>query len=166
MTHGLHLETQAAQVLREQLIATYGDDDADLIRDMIEGETSLRDMIAMTASEIVKDIGAIDGLDATIKRLKDRKDRIEKRISMSKTACLTAMQIAEISKLETHVATISRKSVPPSPVILEEGKIPSEFWKPQDPKLDKKAVLDALKAGKDVPGAQLSNGSETIQFRT
>jgi hypothetical protein len=94
-----------------------------------------------------------------------RRDRIEKRIALRKVAILVAMQSGEIQKIETPAGTISRKAVPPSALILDEAAIPAEFWKPQDPKLDKKAVLDALKAKQDVPGAQLSNGGETIQTR-
>ncbi|MGE0857439.1 MAG: siphovirus Gp157 family protein [Hyphomicrobiaceae bacterium] len=45
------------------------------------------------------------------------------------------------------------------------SRIPSEFWKPQPPRLDKKVVLDALKAGAVVPGAELSNGGETLSMR-
>jgi Siphovirus Gp157 len=50
-------------------------------------------------------------------------------------------------------------------LILDEAILPAKFWKAQDPKLDKKAVLDALKAKEDVPGASLSNGGETISIR-
>ena len=41
----LELEMRAAARLKEQLVTTYGDD-ADLIRDCIEGETSLHEAIA------------------------------------------------------------------------------------------------------------------------
>jgi hypothetical protein len=53
----------------------------------------------------------------------------------------------------------------PKAIILNEADIPSKFWKAQDPKLDRKAVLDALKAKEAVAGAELSNGGETIQIR-
>jgi hypothetical protein len=75
------------------------------------------------------------------------------------------MQSGEIRTLDTPAGTVTRKAVPPSVLILEEAEIPAEFFKPQDPKLDKKAVAEALKAGKPVPGAAMSNGGETIAIR-
>ena len=56
--------------------------------------------------------------------------------------------------------------MPPKAEIVDESMIPSKFWKPSDPKLDRKAVLEALKAKEDVPSATLSNGSETLMVRT
>ena len=75
------------------------------------------------------------------------------------------MSMAELKKLELPQATISRKPTPAKALILDEAAIPARFWKPSDPKLDKKAVLDALKAGEAVPGTSLSNGGETIAIR-
>ena len=65
---------------------------------------------------------------------------------------------AEMRKMELPQATISLRAVPPKAEITDEALVPSKFWKAQDPKLDKKAVLDALKGKEDVPGASLSNG--------
>jgi hypothetical protein len=75
------------------------------------------------------------------------------------------MQSGEIKTVETPAGTITRKSVPPSVLIVDEAAIPADYWKPSDPKLDKKAVGEALKAGREVPGAMMSNGGETLQVR-
>ena len=163
--HKLHQAIQAADVLKAQLQEIAGDD-VEVIRDTIEGEIDLRGLISIAAEQNVVDAAQVTGVEELISRLRDRKDRIEKRIAMRRVAMLTGMQAGEIQKLETSAGTISRKAVAPTALILEESQIPSEFWKPQEPKLDKKAVLDALKDKRDVPGAQLSNGGETIQIRT
>lgn len=163
--HKLHLAIQAADVLKLQLQEIVGDD-LDAIRDTIEGEIDLNELISAAAEQNVIDAAQITGVEELISKLRDRKDRIEKRIAMRRVAILTAMQSGEIDKLVTPAGTISRKDVPRSAIIPEESAIPADYWKPQEPKLDKKAVLEALKAGTVVPGAQLSNGGETIQIRT
>lgn len=163
--HMLSLETKAAEILKLSLQEIAGDDET-LIRDTIEGETSLRPLIASACEQIITDGGLVKGIAEVIKALSDRRDRIEKRIGMTRVACLTAMQVAELRTLETPSGTLSRKSIPQSAIIMDEAAVPSGFWKPQDPKLDKKAVLDALKAGEIIPGAQLSNGGETVQIRS
>jgi hypothetical protein len=163
--HMLHTSTQAADVLKAQLREIAGDDEQ-LLADTIEGEIDLRGLICMAAEQNVTDSASVDGIAALINKLRDRKERIENRIDMRRVAILTAMQAGEIRTLPTPAGTISRKAVPPSVLILEEAEIPAEFWTPSDPKLNKKAVADALKAGKPVPGAQMGNGGETIQIRT
>lgn len=163
--HALHREIQAADILRQTLRDIAGGDE-EAIRDTIEGETSLRELIAMTATDIATDIGLVRGAEEAIKAVRERKDRIEKRIAMRRVAVQTGMESAGIKTLETPVATLTLKAVPPSAIILDEASIPSAYWEPQDPKLSKRAVLDALKAGTDVPGAQLSNGGTTLQFRS
>lgn len=164
--HLLHKHTKAAEVLKEHIRKIAGEDDTDLIRDMIEGETPLRNLIAWGAEQNVTDAGMVDGLKEAIAKLIDRKARIEQRIELRRVALLAAMQTAEIQKIETPAGTLSRKAVPPTALILEESLIPSAYFVAQDPKLDKRAVLVALKEGKEVPGAQLSNGGETLQVRT
>lgn len=163
--HALHREIEAADVLRQTLREIAGDDD-DAIRDTIEGATSLREMIAMVAADIVTDGGLVRGLTEVIKAMGERRDRIEKRIAMRRVAVMTGMESAGIKTLETPAGTLTIKAVPPSALILDEAAVPSEFWIPQDPKIDKKAILAALKAGDGVLGAQLSNGGTTLQMRS
>jgi len=161
----LHRATQAADILKEQLREIAGDD-VDVIHDTIEGEIDLEGLIRLAAEQNVIDAASVNGISELMDKLRDRKDRVEKRIGMRRVAILAAMSSGEIKKLETPAGTISRKAVPPSVLILDEAAIPSEFWKPADPKLDKKAVADAIKGGRDVPGAMMSNGGETIQVST
>jgi hypothetical protein len=76
-----------------------------------------------------------------------------------------AMSMAELAKLELPQATLSRKRTPPKAIVTSEVDLPARFYVEQNPKLDKKAVLDALKAGEKIPGAELSNGGESLQLR-
>jgi hypothetical protein len=163
--YALHRATQAADVLKEQLREIAGDDE-EVIADTIEGEIDLEGLIRMAAEQNASDGALAGGITDLIDKLVARRDRIKKRVDMRRVAILAAMQAGEIRKVETPAGTISRKAVPPAVLILEEASIPSEFWKPSDPKLDRKAVADALKEGREVPGAQMSNGNETIQIRT
>lgn len=164
ISHKLHLETKAAEALKESIRAVVGDDDA-LLRDMMEAETDLRPMVARATEQIRADEALADGIADLVKKLITRKERIVQRGAMMRAACLTAMAVAEIKTLETPAGTLTRKPLPQSAIVLDEAVIPSEFWKAQEPKLDNRALLDALKSGRAVEGAQLSNGGETIQIR-
>jgi hypothetical protein len=165
ISNKLHLEIKAAETLKAT-IADIAGDDKDLLRDTMEGETRLNNLIEAAAVQIVSDEAMADGVAELVKQLNSRKERIVQRASLLRSACLAAMGIAEIKTIETPAGTLTRKAVPQSAIIIEESVIPSEFWKPQEPKLDKRAVLDALKSGRAVEGAQISNGGETLQIRS
>lgn len=166
ITHELGKETRAASLLKEHLLMQLGgEEDTDLIRDTIEGELNLNALFDEAALEIIQTQGQIHAIDDMVAKLKARQDRYERRIGHIKTAVQTAMETAEVKSHRSPYGTFSRRAVPPSVIISNEADIPSQYWKPSDPRLDKKAVLEALKAKQDVPGASLSNGSETIAFK-
>lgn len=161
--HELHRETAAARVL----LATYRDllaDDEEATADAIEGETDLREAIrgGLVRLAEIRAIGV--GMDDLLERLKKRRERYAEQQENLRTAILLAMEIAALTKIETDIGTATRKRTPPAVIVTEEAAIPSTYWKPSDPRLDKKALLAALKEGATVPGAQLSNGGETIQI--
>lgn len=162
--HELHKETRAAKLLRERLKAEFARD-PELAASMIEGETGIHEAIEEAAKAVFEDTGRLAGLDTMIDALVTRKDRIEQRIGIMRTAICVAMQEAEIPTKDLGFCTVTRKPLPQSAQITDEAQIPADYWKPQDPKLDKRAVLAALKAKVEIPGAALSNGGEAIQMK-
>lgn len=139
--------------------------DADEALTVVEGETNLIEAIGKAVDRIATVDAHHKALAEQSVTLAARKARFEQQGELLRAAVLSAMGVADLKKLELPQATLTRKAVAPKAVILSEADIPSQFWKPQDPKLDRKAVLDALKAKEAVAGAELSNGGETIQIR-
>ena len=164
----------AVAVLREQtsnarvLIANLQDllgDDAEAMATAVEGETNLREAIGAGLARLVELDALMNGIAGAIANLKDRGERFEQQRDSIRTAIATAMEAGGVKKVEHAIGTVSLKTVPPKAIITDEASIPARFWKPSDPKLDKRAVLDALKSSEAVPGAELSNGSMTIQIK-
>jgi len=160
----LQLETEAAQRLKEKLIATYGED-ADLLRDMVEGETSLHEAIGHAALELAAVEGEKEGIEIALAKLKARLTRYCERAQGIRDAIQVAMETAELASLKTPAATLSMRASPPRLEVTEEAAIPAVFFKQPPPVLDKKAVSDALKAKQDVPGAVLSNQPPALSVR-
>lgn len=162
----LATEGAAAQALFHNMRAIISDDDEDLIGDTVEGETNLME----TIDRAIVRLQEIEAHGASIKSqmtdLKERSDRFKKQSELIRTALASALGMARLKKVERALATISLRAVAPSLVVVEEADIPSEYFEPQPPRLDKKAVLDALKSGEKVPGASLSSGGETISIRS
>jgi hypothetical protein len=163
-TRTLEIQLKAAQLIRDQ-VAVLAGDDPDFIRDAVEGETSLFDIMEAMVAADGEDEALVDAIAIYAKKLAERKSRIEKRIDVRRALMASALEVAEIKKMETPFGTVAQKAVPPKLIVIEESEIPSRFFKPQAPVLDKKAILDALKDGEQITGAVLSNGSKTIQIR-
>lgn len=139
-------------------------DDADLIASTVEGETQLVDVMQRGLARVLELNGMLDGIAGMIASLKDRGERLETQRDRIKELLSVAMQTAGMKRLESPLATVSLRAVAPSVVVTSESDIPSRFWKPQEPKLDKRELLKALKDGA-IAGAQLSNGGQTISIK-
>jgi len=158
----LHHEIQAATALKESLAAY---DDEDLLRDTIEGETDLHELIAKVFASIDEDAILLAGIAERMEGLKARKARIEKAVERKRAMIEQAMSIGEIRSLTLPSGTLILASKPRALVVENEADVPSDYWKPQPPKLDKSALKAALKDGASVPGASLDNGGSTLVIR-
>jgi hypothetical protein len=161
----LRRETEAARELLKSIAETLGDDQ-ELIETTIEGETGLMEALERAVNRVMAIDGLLTGIKAQKDNLTKRQERLEAQKDILRTTICAAMEIAGKRRLELAVCTVTAKAVPPKLIINDEADIPSDFWKPSDPKLDKAALLAALKDKKQIPGATLSNGSSTIAIRT
>lgn len=163
-TRDLEKEIAAARIVRDH-VAQLAGEDPDFIRDAIEGETSLIEIVAALAAADGEDDAIIEGINIYQKKLTDRKSRIEIRKDIRRALIASAMDLAELKKLETPAGTISLKAVAPKAIVNDESAIPSEYFETPPPKLNKTALTAALKECRNIPGATLSNGGSTIQIR-
>ena len=164
VAHDLATETLKASNILADMRDILGDD-ADLIDTTLEGETDIKPAMERALRRLAELNGMMDGIAGMMASLKDRGERLEKQRDNLRALLCVAMETAGFKKLETPLGTMSLRSVPPKAEIIDESAIPARFWKPQPPKLDRKAVLDALKEKADVPGALLSNGGVTINIK-
>src|SRR4051812_22647834 len=138
--------------------------DPQLILDAIEGETNLHEAVCVVAEEILEDEVLLVGLEVTIKALVDRKSRVEKSIEDRRGIILMAMDRAGIPTIRSPTCTLSVRDVPAKVIVTDEAQIPATYFTKPEPKLDKRAIGEALKSG-PVPGAELSNGGVGLTLR-
>jgi hypothetical protein len=161
-------QSQAAKSLLAALHEQGNSDDAELVADSIEGETNLVEAIDAALSEIDECEIAIVGLEKKIEtfdaRKKQQKDRAERIRAMIERALVEIDQMS--MKLPTATISLAKRAA--TAVISNEADIPAKFWIEQErpaPKLDKKALTEALKAGEIVAGAALDNGTISLTVR-
>jgi hypothetical protein len=157
-------EAEAARALLASIRTVIGDD-AEAAADAIEGETNLLEAVDAGLDRLAEIEVLRDSIDALVATYKERSSRLDNQSEQIRAALCIAMGAAGVKKLERPAGTLSLRAVPPKAIITSEADLPSRFFVDQAPKLDKKSVLEALKAGEKVNGAELSNGSETIALR-
>ncbi len=159
--HDVMRQTEAARML----LAAYEDilgNDEQAKADAVEGETSLVEAMTTAIARVVEIDALEESLDGIIKRTQARRKRLQDQRDLLRTSIAVGMEVGGMKKLETALGTVSLKPAPPKVEITDETLIPARFWERQDPKLNRKALGDALKAKEDVPGATLGNGGATI----
>lgn len=139
-------------------------EDEVLRADMLEGETELASIMKWLLNQEREAASMTDAIKLRSKEIGERKARYERRSEAMRKLMQSVLDRADLRKIELPEATISLRSVPRSLVIEDENLLPLEYgsnvWKP-----DRKAIKAALDEGKEVRGATLSNGGETISIR-
>lgn len=139
--------------------------DEDTQHDMAEGETSIMEAIDAAIAEMDECAAIVAGCKAQAEVYNSRASKFSARADRIRGLIEQAMVIADLATVKRPTATISVKKTPPKPMVTDESLIPSQFFKPQPPKLDKAAINDAIKAGETVAGVQLDNGGISLQIR-
>jgi hypothetical protein len=54
----------------------------------------------------------------------------------------------------------------PALLVLDEAAVPSIYWEPREPRLNRQGLLSDLKDGTEVDGGALSNPEPVLSVRT
>ena len=136
---------RAALAVRESIAAVTTDDD-ELLTDMIEGETDLFEIIDRLIARRAENMALAAGAAQHIETMRGRRERFERLAEQDRTLITQAMLIAELPSVRRPIATLSLSARAAKLVIDDEAAIPSGFWKVGDPRLDKIALAEAVKA--------------------
>jgi hypothetical protein len=103
---------------------------------------------------------------AEIKRLQERKALYERRFDRVKQYVIGVMEFQGLKKIEGQTSTLALRGCPASVDVLDEAAVPEEFKIAKTVvSVDKKALKAALEAGRDVAGADLVFGKNTLVRR-
>ena len=119
----------------------------------IEGE--IEDKADAYAAIRTQLLGQVEIIDAEIERLRRRKGSVEANIKRLMSSLEEAMRMTGKTKFKTAMHSFGIQKNPQSVYIFEGAEIPDTYLIPQEPKIDKKAILADLKAGKKFDFAEL-----------
>jgi|SRR5579875_869524 len=139
-------------------------DMADSLDESIFQDTlsAIEEAIEDKAENIAKLIRSLEADAKAIKeeedRLKARRMSLENKIANIKSYLQNQMEVAGIEKVKRPTISIYFQNNPPSVDVLDESLIPEDYLIPQPAKVDKKAILAALKDGFVIEGCSLKQG--------
>ncbi|MFN4140970.1 siphovirus Gp157 family protein [Aestuariivirga sp.] len=166
MTPPLVREYNRFTELRRRLLEADPEIDETTLLDTLEGATDLNEAIGEVIRAALEEEALADGLRARMATMRERLERIEVASAKKREVAQAVMEDAGIEKILAPDFTVSLRISPPGVAVVNEAEIPEQFWIPQAPKLDRKGILDALKAGSPVPGATFSNSKVSLAIRT
>lgn len=165
VSRDLHIQGEAAKALLLNIRTEIGDDE-DLALTAVEGETNLIEALTEALNRVLEIEAFEEAIALQQKALSQRKDRLGNQAERIRAAILNAMGSADMKKIELPRATLSRKAAPVKVVITSEADLPSAFLiEKTELRPDRKALLEAMKSGQKITGAELSNGGEQLSIR-
>jgi hypothetical protein len=144
VSNDLHRSIEAAKSLRFDLARILAGDEQALT-DTFDGETTLDAEIRAAVLAIEEDEIFVAGIKAREAELKSRRLRFEKRIEATRGLIEQAMTVANWPKLEMDIGTVSVGKAAPRIEIDDESEIPTQFWRREDPTLDKAGLTKVLR---------------------
>lgn len=128
----------------------------EILKDTLESiEASIDVKVDNTIGLIRSVEGDVETVDKEIKRLQTVKKQKQTFIHTFKTLLQDMLEYRDLQNYRTSTNYIYKRRNAPSKSITDEKLIPKEYWLSQAPKLNAKQLTDDLKAGKEVPGAEL-----------
>ena len=98
--------------------------------------------------------------------MQDRFDRLQDRASKRRQIAKDVMIDLDIKKITAPDFTVSVRPGMPALLVLDEAAVPSIFWQPSAPKLNRQGLLNELKEGAEIGGVALSNSEPVLSVRT
>lgn len=120
---------------------------------------------ALNIVKFIKNLESdVNGLDAEEKRLKAKKMAYKNKIDGLKKYLENGLIVSGFKKLDLGVFNISIAKNPASVNILDEKLIDKKYLIEQEPKIDKKAILNDLKNNIDVKGCEIHQ-AESLRIK-
>ena len=129
---------------------------------------SIEEAIEVKAENIAKWIRNLEAdkkaFEEEEKRFKEKKQAADNRIKSLKLYLEDNMRLTGKTKFKAGFFSFAIQNNPPSVEVFDEALIPKQFLIAQPVKIDRAGIKELLKAGEEVPGAELKQ-TEGLKIR-
>lgn len=153
--------------LQQAIESAASPNELEAIMNTLEGMDAELEQRAENVVKVMRNTAAnIAAIEAEIDRLKDRKETLENSIKRMQGLLRTSLHKVNKSKVQTPLFLVFLQDAPPKAVIDKEDDIPDDYVKTNITVTpDKTAILNALKAGKEVPGAHMERSEQILKIK-
>ena len=152
--------------LRDRLRAEDPQIDEQTLADTVEGLTDLHEIVTAIIRSALTDEALVTGLKCRIADMQGRLDRLQDRASKRRQIAKDIMVELDLKKITAPDFTVSIRPGTPALLMLDEAAVPSIYWEPREPRLNRQELLSELKEGAEIEGVALSNPEPVLSVRT
>jgi hypothetical protein len=140
-------------------------DDAQTLKDTLEGLTNAGDFIAYWCRKAREDEAFAKAISSMKLDMALRQERYEARAQRERDLAMTLLEGIGEKKITLPDMTITVNAGRQKVVVTDENALPNAYVRiKREP--NKLAILEALESGAGIPGAELSNRTSTLTIRT
>jgi hypothetical protein len=140
--------------------------DQQTLADTVEGLTDLHEILTAIIRAALADQALASGLDGRIGEMQARRDRLQDRATKRRQIAKDVMVELDLKKLAAPDFTASIRPGTPALMVIDETAVPSIYWEPREPRLNRQGLANELKQGAEIAGVALSNPEPVLSVRT
>ena len=140
--------------------------DEQTLADTVEGLTDLHEILMAVIRASLADQALATGLEGRIGEMQARRDRLEDRAAKRRQIAKEVMVELDLKKLAAPDFTASIRPGTPALMVIDEAAVPSVYWEPREPRLNRQGLANDLKQGAEIVGVALSNPEPVLSVRT
>jgi Siphovirus Gp157 len=152
--------------IRDRIRAEDPQIDEQTLSDTVEGLTDVHEIIATIVRAALVDEALANGLKPRVAEMEDRLGRLQDRAAKRRQIVKEVMVQLGIKKITAPDFTVSIRPGMPALLVLDEAVVPSIYWQPSAPRLDRQGLLGELKGGAEIDGVSLSDPEPVLSVRT
>jgi hypothetical protein len=140
--------------------------DEQALADTVEGLTDLHEILGVIIRAALTDQALAAGLEGRIGEMQARRDRLQDRAAKRRQIAKDVMVELDLKKLSAPDFTASIRLGTPALMVIDEAAVPSIYWEPREPRLNRHGLVTDLKQGAEIAGVTLSNPEPVLSVRT
>ena len=151
--------------IRDRIRAQDPQIDEQTLADTVEGLTDLHEIVTAIIRSALADEALATGLKIRISEMQERLDRLQDRASKRRQIAKDVMVELDLKKLTAPDFTASIRPGMPALMVIDEAAVPSIYWEPRDPRLNRQGLVADLKQGAEITGVALSEPEPVLSVR-
>jgi len=162
----LTIATATFRTIRDRIREQDPQIDDQTLADMVEGLTDLHEILTAVIRAALADQALATGLEGRIGEMEARRDRLQDRATKRRQIAKDVMVELDLKKLAAPDFTASIRPGTPALMVIDEAAVPSIYWEPREPRLNRQELANDLKHGAEIAGVTLSNPEPVLSVRT